>query len=153
MSSKNAYKHLTPKQIEEMKQLRYEKGLSNVEISRIMGVTYLTVHNHLGNQPAEMTAMYRDLMWKHLSERRAVQAAIAAKLSWKRKQEEEAERKRQEAIEQARLLQEKRIELRRKHDEALAALKQLEAELAQADLSAAASEEFLAAIAENGQAV
>lgn len=141
-------KNVTPRMVEEMFRLRNEEGLTNVEIAKTMGLSYNTVYRHVDRQPEEMTAMYRDLTWKHLGERRAVRSAVVAKLR-DRVKEAEAERLAiQLKIKEASEIIAKRSALLAQREEAEAALKALNSVLEDIEESANESEEYLSKMAD-----
>jgi len=136
-------KNLTPNQIEKMKRLRTEGGLSNVEIAREMSTSVATVYNHIGNQPAIMSRMNRELYWKHRSERFATRKAIAAQLHLEEMERRRLEAERRKKVEAAQALVRKRNELNATKARAVQELEKLKAELSSISEQADESERFL----------
>lgn len=109
-----AYNLTTPRiskeQVETMLQFR-KQGMSNVMIANRMGISYATVHKHIGSQPAEITKIYTEAGVKIHQIRKEAQAL--AKGFFVRKAEEaarlEAERLERERVEALRAAKEKEI--------------------------------------------
>lgn len=136
-------KNLTPNQIKEMKRLRTEEGLSNAEIAREMSTSVATVYNHIGNQPAIMSRMNRELYWKHRSERFSTRKAIAAQLHLEEVERRRLEEERRKKVEAAQALVRKRNELSAAKARAVQELEKLKAELSSISEQADESERFL----------
>jgi len=75
------------KSVKSQMELLREYGYQNSDIAKALGCNYQTVVNHIGKQPPEMTAKYREARFKAQKEKEQVRISITREKRIKEAQE------------------------------------------------------------------